>query len=316
VVVAGLLASAVAVHLAGGGTVAWLSNLLLVFGSLMVEAFPFVLLGAVVSAAIEVFVPSRVFARLGALPGPIQVPAAGLAGLAFPVCECGSVPVARRLILKGLSPAAAITFMLSAPVLNPIVLASTFVAYGGRGTMWLMVAGRAGLGLAAAISVGWVVGGRDHASLLRSSALESADDAPSAGTRGRGVAFFGHLSTDLLFMTRFLVLGAGLAAAVQTFVPQTFIGSVAGTPVLDLVVMMGLAALLSLCSESDAFVAASFVQFGPAAQLSFLVFGPLVDLKLGALYAGTFSRGFVRTVVVVVASVTLVGTLWVEAFVR
>ena len=81
---------------------------------------------------------------------------------------------------------------------------------------------------------------------------------------------------------------------------------------LSLVAMMGLAFLMSLCSESDAFVAASFTSFGPAAQLAFLVSGPMIDLKLGALYAGTYSKGFVRTVTVTVVAVTLVGTLWVQ----
>ena len=116
-------------------------------------------------------------------------------------------------------------------------------------------------------------------------------------------------------MGRFLVIGALVAAALQTFVPQSIIGSVAGTPVVDLLAMMALAFLLSLCSESDAFVAASFVQFGVGAQLAFLVFGPMVDTKLGILYSATFRKGFFRTVVVVVGTVTLVGTLWIEVLV-
>ena len=81
---------------------------------------------------------------------------------------------------------------------------------------------------------------------------------------------------------------------------------------LSLLAMMGLAFLMSLCSESDAFVAASFTQFGPAAQLAFLVSGPMIDLKLGALYAGTYSKGFVRTVTVTVVAVTLAGTMWLQ----
>ena len=116
-------------------------------------------------------------------------------------------------------------------------------------------------------------------------------------------------------MGRFLVIGAVVAALLQTFVPQSIIGTVAETPVLALVAMMALAFVLSLCSESDAFVAASFVQFGVGAQLAFLVFGPMVDTKLGILYSATFSRGFFRTVVIAVAAVTLVGTLWIEVLI-
>ena len=94
--------------------------------------------------------------------------------------------------------------------------------------------------------------------------------------------------------------------------PQSIIDGVASLPVLSLIAMMGLAFVMSLCSESDAFVAASFTAFGPAAQLAFLVFGPMVDLKLGALYLGTFERGFFRTVVIGVGATTLALTLWVQ----
>src|SRR3712207_3931288 len=141
---AGLVALGVALGVFRPNEVAGVQNFLLIFSSLLIEAVPFVLLGALVSAAIEVFVPSRVFERLTALPRPLQLPASALAGFAFPVCECGSVPVARRLAAKGLSPAAAITFMLAAPILNPVVIASTFVAYRGRESPWAMGLGRAG----------------------------------------------------------------------------------------------------------------------------------------------------------------------------
>ena len=122
--VAGLLALGVLLRVTDPAQIAAVQNFFLVFGSLLIEAMPFILLGAVVSAAIEVFVPQIIFERLALLPRPLQLPVSGLAGAAFPVCECGSIPVARRLLAKGLSPAAAVTFMLAAPILNPVVLAS------------------------------------------------------------------------------------------------------------------------------------------------------------------------------------------------
>ena len=315
--VGGLLALLAAIGIALSITdpvaIAGVSNFFLVFGSLLIEAMPFILLGALVSAAIEVFVPVSVFERLTALPRPLQLPAAGLAGFAFPVCECGSIPVARRLTAKGLSPAASVTFMLAAPILNPVVIASTVVAYRGRDSLWPMVLGRAGLGLLAAMAVGWVVAVRRADDMLR--VAPGADDGHDHESGGRSRAFFGHLAGDFVFMARFLVIGAAVAAALQTFVPQSVIGSVAETPVVNLLAMMGLAFLLSLCSESDAFVAASFVQFGVGAQLAFLVFGPMVDTKLGILYSATFTRGFFRTVALAVGTVTLAGTLWIEVLV-
>ena len=329
VVLTALAAIAVLLQVGDPTRVPAVQNFVLVFSSLLIEAIPFILLGALVSAAIEVFVPSHVFGKLALLPRPLQLPASALAGMAFPVCECGSVPVARRLAAKGLAPGAAITFMLAAPILNPIVLASTFVAYRGRDVMWAMDLGRAGIGLLAAVAVGWVIGGRTKQEMLRARPAEENlghdHDGCEAGcgpdcdrhehVAARPRAFFGHLSGDFLFMGRYLVFGAAVAAALQTFVPQSVIGAVAGTPVISLVAMMGLAFLLSLCSESDAFVAASFVQFGVGAQLAFLVFGPMVDTKLGFLYTATFSRGFFKTVVISVGAVTLVTCLWLEVLI-
>jgi uncharacterized membrane protein YraQ (UPF0718 family) len=313
--VAGLLGIALVLRLVGPARFAWLQAALIVFGGLVIQALPFVLIGALASAVIEVFVPPRALERLASLPRPLQLPAAGLAGLAFPICECGSVPVARRLMAKGLLPSAAITFMLAAPVLNPVVIASTFVAYRGRSTLWTMVIGRFGLGLVVAVVVGWVLGGRRKEELLRPSKHhdEPEHEHVEFGTpEPRWRAFFVHLGNDFLFMGRFLLLGATAAAVVQTFLPQELVAKVAGVPVLDVIVMMGLAFVLSLCSESDAFIAASFVQFGAAAQLAFLVFGPMVDFKLGALYAGTFGRRVLRTIVITVAATTLVGALWIK----
>jgi uncharacterized membrane protein YraQ (UPF0718 family) len=320
-VVLALAAFGAALYVFDPANVAGVQNFFLVFGSLLIEAIPFILLGALVSAAIEVFVPVTIFEKLTMLPKPLQLPVAGLAGAAFPVCECGSVPVARRLIVKGLMPSAAVTFMLAAPVLNPIVIASTAVAYRGRDILWPMVLGRAGLGFLVAMAVGYVVSDETKEQLLRSrtgrSRTPEHDHEPLSPTtdpsaRTKASSFFGHLAGDFVFMARFLVIGAMVAAALQTFVPQSIIGGVAGTPVVNILAMMGLAFLLSLCSESDAFVAASFVQFGVGAQLAFLVFGPMVDTKLGILYGATFRQGFFRTVVIVVTAGTLMGCLWLE----
>lgn len=312
-VIASLLLVAAALRATDPTRVAAVQNFFLVFGSLLIEAMPFILMGAVVSAAIEVFVPTRIFERLALLPKPLQLPVSGLAGAAFPVCECGSVPVARRLVSKGLTPSAAVTFMLAAPILNPIVVVSTAVAYRGRDIFWPMLLGRSGLGLLCAMAVGWVVSDSTREKLLRATKRPKAEHSHDHESKHQ--AFFGHLAGDFVFMGRFLVVGALVAAALQTFVPQSIIGSVAGTPVVDLLAMMALAFLLSLCSESDAFVAASFVQFGVGAQLAFLVFGPMVDTKLGILYSATFSKGFFRTVAITVGTITLVGTLWIEVLI-
>jgi uncharacterized membrane protein YraQ (UPF0718 family) len=326
------VATGLLLYATGSLTRAALSNFVVVFSSLLLQAVPLVMMGAFVAAIIGTFVPSSAFVRLSRLPEPLQIPAAGLAGFAFPVCECGSVPVARRLVARGLIPSAAVTFMLAAPILNPIVIVSTSIAYRGRDIFWPMVLGRVGLGFVAAMIVGWVVGERDRAGFLRPVASEDlsgcgchddhaacdCDDGHQCShhhAEPRWKTFFSYFAGDFMFMGRFLILGAGAAAALQTIVPQSVLGTVANAPVLSLLTMMGLAFALSLCSESDAFVAASFVQFGIGPQLAFLVFGPMMDAKLAFLYNATFSKGFLRTVLVVITVVTLVGTLWIEVLV-
>jgi hypothetical protein len=246
-------------------------------------------------------VPPRAFARIARLPPALQVPAAAAAGFAVPVCECGSVPVARRLILRGLSPAAGIAFMLAAPILNPIVLASTWVAYGAAGKAVEMTVARAGLGLVVAVLAGWLIG-RGRGELLRDRE-ERVERHDHAG------GFIEHLADDFVFMGRFVVLGAAVAALLQTVVPQEALSAVADRPLVGALALMALAVALSLCSEADAFVAVSFTGFPLGSQLAFLVLGPVVDAKLAVLYGATFRRRFVLKVLLVAVPVALAGAL-------
>jgi uncharacterized protein len=287
-----------------------LETFVLIFTSIVIEALPFVLLGAVVAAAIEVLVPPSVFERVARWPVAVQLPAAACGGVAFPVCECGSVPVARRLMARGMHPAAGITFMLAAPILNPVVLASTALAYRGRGAVFEMVAGRAVLGLVVAVAAGWALGGQATQSLLRRD-----EEAPAAGGSA-GRRLVDHIAADFFFMGRFVVLGSAIAALLQTLVPQRVVAGVTETPLVGSLALMALAFVLSLCSEADAFVAASFVQFPLGAHLAFLVLGPAVDVKLSVLYGATFGRRFVAHLLLVAVPVVLAGSLWFEVVVR
>src|SRR3954469_367787 len=178
------VAAILAARAAGLADVPAVTTLGVIFTSIVIEALPFILLGAIVSAAIAVFVPDRAFARLARLPRVLQVPGAAVAGVGFPVCECGSVPVARRLLARGIDPAAGVAFMLAAPILNPVVLAATWVAYEGHGKALEMTAGRAGLGLVIAIAAGWLIGARANGPLLRRAAAAAAAPHRHGGTRG------------------------------------------------------------------------------------------------------------------------------------
>jgi uncharacterized membrane protein YraQ (UPF0718 family) len=303
---------AVALRFTGLGYTAGAQTFTLIFTAIVVEALPFVLLGAVVSAGIEVFVGDRSIDRIARLPLWLQMPAAALGGVAFPVCECGSVPVSRRLIRRGIHPAAGITFMLASPIFNPIVLASTWIAYSPRGLGWQMVAGRAGAGVALAIATGWALGSEGAKELLRSRPGEHDHEHGESKAK----AFVEHFSSDFFFMGKFLVAGAAFAAALQTAIPQSIVSGVATTPVIGTLGLMAVAYLSSLCSEADAFVAVSFTQFPLGSQLGFLVFGPVLDLKLSFLYSAAFKRRFVLRLAAVAIPVTLATSLVFEMAIR
>lgn len=300
----------------GLGHGAAVQTFLLIFTSIAIEALPFILVGAIASAAIAVFLPEGALGSIARLPRGLQIPAAALGGFAFPVCECGSVPVARRLIARGVNPGAGIAFMLASPVLNPLVLGSTWVAYGGHARGAEMVAGRASLGLFAAALAGTVIGRTGAADLLRPRASDNEVHVHAEGATGRAVDFSSHLVSDFLFMGKFIVLGAALSAFVQAAVPQSVVSALGGTPVLAALSLMAVAYVLSLCSEADAFIAASFTSFSPGAQLAFLVLGPIADLKLSVLYSATFRRWFVARLLLTVVPAIVAGSLVFGVFVK
>ena len=274
-----------------------------IFVAIVVQALPFVVLGVLVSGLIASHGTPAVLARLVPSSSLLSVPAAACAGMLLPGCECGSVPVAGRLRARGVGSGAAAAFMLSAPAVNPVVLVATAVAFPGQPRM---VVARLLASLLCAVVVGllWTRFGSD--ALMRPAVDRAASDA------ARWTSFSTAARDDLLLSAGWLVVGAGAAATMQTVVPRSALASLASVPVLSALALAVLAVLLCICSEADAFVAASLREFSPVARLTFLVVGPAVDLKLAAMQAGVFGRGFaVRfapvTFVVAVLSALAVG---------
>ncbi len=257
-----------------------------VFVAVCVQALPFLVLGVLLSGLIAAFVPPAVLRR--ALPSSpaAAVPVAGAAGLVLPGCECASVPVARRLIGQGVPDAAALTFLLAAPAVNPVVLVATAVAFPGEPRM---VAARLLGSLATACVMGWLWQRAGRAEWIADRARRAA---PAARGGNRWLVLAETARHDLVAAGGFLVLGAVAASALSVLVPAEWVAALAGRLVLAVVVMALLAVVLALCSEADAFVAASLSALPLLPRLVFLVVGPAVDVKLIALQAGTFGRAF------------------------
>lgn len=272
------------------------------FLSVLLEAVPFLLLGSIVSGIVEAFVPSRVLNRL--IPGhrAAAVWVGGLLGALLPICECGSVIVVRRLIRRGLPVSCGIAYMLAAPVVNPVVALSTWAAFRGQDAVWMTVL-RVGLSYLLAVGVALLAGRIRPATLLAPGILATMPAARRAGL-GRLAQAPGNNAVadrgmprldrclmaaragvaDFLDVTFYLVIGVAITAVFGTAVDQTLLEPLASNPFYATPAMMALASALAICSTSDAFVAASFIQFPWASKLAFLTFGPMFDLKLVFLY--------------------------------
>ncbi|MDT7713035.1 MAG: uncharacterized protein QOG46_1729 [Pseudonocardiales bacterium] len=279
-----------------------------VFVAVCVQAMPFLVLGVLVSALIATFVSPLALRRILPRTAAAAVPIAGVAGMALPGCECASVPVSRRLMQQGVPPAAALAFLLAAPAVNPVVLVATAVAFPGE--PWMVLARFLG-SMATALVMGWLWAHFGQPEWIAARALHRPERPASRNT---WVVFTDAARHDLVSSGGFLVLGGLTAAALNVIVPASWMASLTGQVALGIVVMALLAVVLALCSEADAFVAASLTAVPLLPRLVFLVVGPAVDVKLVALQAGAFGRGFASrfapaTFVVAIGCALLAGVL-------
>ncbi|WP_328685051.1 permease [Streptomyces sp. NBC_00343] len=271
------------------------------------QALPFLLLGTALSGAINAFVPARVFTKVLPKRAAFAVPVAGMAGVVLPGCECASVPVANSLIGRGVTPAAAFAFLLSAPAINPVVLTATAIAFPASP---VMVLARLLASLATAVVMGWLWLWLGREEWLRPVPRHTGHRPGHS----RFTEFRTGFQHDFLHAGGFLVIGAMAAATFNVAVPRSVLDTFAGSPWLSVLFLAALAIILAVCSEADAFVASSLTGFSPTARLAFMVVGPMVDLKLIALQAGTFGRAFAvrfsaATTVVAVLSSALIGAV-------
>lgn len=292
------------------------------FLSIVVQALPFLLLGVILSGFLAVFVGEQSLIRFlpsngwGSLVG-------GLFGFFFPVCECGNLPVARRLVLKGVAPHVAIAFLLAAPVFNPVVILATWTAFQEFPEI---VVWRVGSSLIIAVGVAWIFSfQKDWQTLLNPEVQQErcVNITLNPGSRSllqRGTFWLGSSSKNRFSTPRsplennlqpsfkdlfrqlldvwireieelsgVLILGAGVAALVQTLIPRTLLLTYGQDPILSILVMLGLAVIVSICSTVDSFFALAFVStFTSGSLLAFLVFGPMIDLKSISLMTTLF----------------------------
>jgi len=294
-------------------------NLILVFMSILLEAMPFIVLGAIVAGLLEELVPQKFITRILPRSRFLAILIGGLLGLLFPMCECGIIPVMRRLLRKGLPVSCCTAYLLAGPIINVVVMLSTYLAFDGQektpvtagmapqmGGLWMMGL-RMGLGYLVAVGTSLIVDWqyRKHGNkLLMPLAVPSGlplvdEDAPERrrSVRERITNIVQTSLHDFVDIMVFLILGALIASLTRQLISQETVARVSNDhPYLAIGIMMGLAVVLCLCSEADAFVAASFATMRPAAKVAFLVLGPMLDFKLYFMYTRVFRTRLIWTI--------------------
>jgi hypothetical protein len=322
---------------------AWLrgasSTFVTTLAGLAFETIPFLLMGTLLSAVIQSFVPDRSLRRLFPRNRYLSILVALVAGAFVPICECGTVPLARRLRQKGLPLSTSVAFLVAAPLANPMTVISTYVAF--KGTGYPVFALRLGFGLAAAFVIAIAVelvsrnrpriditGPTRRLTRLEAPAFPAAPRLPaslakpraSLGSRlaSRVAETFEHASYDFLDTARYLIAGITLAAFARALVPSGAILRSLGQPLAATGTGLASAYILSLCSSADAFVARSlFAPDSYHAVLAFLVLGPMIDLKNTVLISRFVRPGllaaFVVLALLVVGAMALVASPLLEA---
>lgn len=302
-----------------------LESFSVLFLSILLEALPFVLIGTLVASLIEMFVSEAWIAKRISSNNPFAFLLAGLMGFVFPVCECAIVPIVRRLVKKGMPIGVAMTFMLSTPIVNPVVLLSTYYAFSNQIEMPFL---RGLAGYSAAVLIGLVIHflfqgknvliegksqieeegcgcGHEHEYEHVHNHEENQKKSLKNKIIDKVSHILRHMSHELLDVGRFLIFGALIATSMQVFVSRDLLLQIGRQEGMAYPLMMVMAFVLSLCSEADAFIAATFSQqFSTGPLLAFLILGPMIDIKNTLMLLAGFKKRFVVVLIAVIIVVT------------
>ncbi|EMF0218797.1 permease [Enterococcus hirae] len=302
-----------------------------IFLSIVIEALPFVLLGCLISGALQVFLtPERVKCWL---PDNrfLSILTGSVLGFFFPSCECGIVPIVHQFVKKGVPVYTAFAFMLTAPIINPIVIFSTFIAFGNS---WEMAGWRMVGSFVVALIIGIWLAYFQKESVLKTKIQQTIDHNHhhnhhhdhTHGTNKHEEVKIGRIkqlsqqtghvlthSIDEFFDTgRYLIVGGLIAASMQTYLPTRVMLTLGSTKLLAIIIMLLLAFTMSLCSEADAFIGSSLLSlFGTAPVVAFLVFGPMVDIKNLLMMKRYFNGRFILMLIGLIAVSVIGFTLFI-----
>ncbi|WP_160669957.1 permease [Clostridium sp. C8-1-8] len=277
-----------------------LKNFSAIFISIILEAMPFIFLGSLISSFIQLYVSEKTIAKILPKNRVLAILMASAIGIFFPICECAIIPIARRLIKKGVPVGVATTFMLATPIINPVVLMSTYYAFNHRISILFI---RSIAGMIAAITIGFIISFLEKTTpnLLRTDIYDDDDNFCGCGESHNSSSNQSKLSllldnvvSEFLDISKYLIFGAILSAVFQVLVARDSINVLGRNPYISVLAMIGLAFILSICSEADAFIGSTFIgQFTTGSIIAFLIFGPMLDIKNTLMLAGGFKKKYV-----------------------
>ena len=276
--------------------------------SVIIESLPFVVLGIVLSILVQVWVPDRWIMRILPRNAFLRLAMISFLGIFLPVCECGNVPLARGLIVKGFTVSESMTFLLAAPIVNPITILTTGQAFGFDS--WIFAARLVG-GFVIANVIGWLFSKHpDQDSLLTDRfAAECRLPDPHEHDQTRWQKSVELFTRESGVIMPALFIGSLIAGLVQVAVPRSVLLSLGSNPLWSILAMMALAFVISVCSNVDSFFILPFAStFMPGSIAVFLVFGPIIDIKMLALMRTTFrAKVLVQLTVIVGLLSALIG---------
>ncbi len=272
--------------------------------SVFIESLPFVILGILLSTIVQIWVPFRIIARVLPRRPALRRMLLSLTGILMPVCECGNVPLSRGLMMRGFSVSESVTFLLAAPILNPVTIITTYQAFGWDNGI---LAGRIVGGFLIANLAGWLLDTRANQSGMLTPSF-NAHCAHTHEERGsklhRSLLNFAEETSALLPA---LVIGCAVAGAIQIGAPRDLLVALGSNPIWSVLALIALAFVISICSSVDAFfILALSATFMPGSIVAFLLFGAMMDVKMLALLRTTFTGRTLAYLAILVALCSLV----------
>ena len=286
-----------------------LKNVSIIFLSIFLEALPFLLLGSFISSIIEVYVSNDKIVKLipknkilGSIVGVFL-------GFFLPACDCAVIPVTKRLLKKKVPINVAVSFMLASPIINPVVLLSTYSAFYKTNSdiFWY----RFILGIIIALVVGFIIGIMfNKKDVIRNSILEDEEECCCHKDSKNIIHVFKHTAIDLFEVVKYLMFGALIASLVQALLPRSILVVFNNNQILSIMVLMLFAYLISLCSTSDSFVGRTLLNtFGKTSILAYLLLGPMIDIKNTIVLYGNYKKKFVNTLIFLIFIAVFISSL-------